>query len=304
MKFVIFSRGRALYSTRRLAEAGRRRGHDVRVIDPFQCILTCSDEGLQIYHEHTVLHNVDCVIPRIGAASADILMGLLIQLKALGIPSLNEHDGIALSRDKFRSLQSLAAANMPVPRTAMTRQDDLIEPCIRSVGGPPVIFKLREGTQGVGVMRADTLDSAKSIIQALWNLQQSVLIQEYIAESRGSDVRVFVVNGKIVGAMQRNSANGEFRSNLHMGGHGEPADLTKEMREIAIRAADHFGLRVAGVDLLMSRRGPLITEVNPSPGLEGIESVTGLDIAKTIIRAAEKLAVSPSWTTDDEDDAD
>ena len=302
MKFIILSRGRALYSTRRLAEAGRRRGHDVRVIDPFECVLTCSQEGPQLFHEHSVLHDADCVIPRIGAASAELTLALLVQLKALGVPSLNEPEGIALSRDKFRSLQSLASAGMPVPRTAITRQDSLIEPCVRAVGGPPVIFKLREGTQGVGVMRADTLDSARSVLQALWNLQQSVLVQEYIQESKGSDLRVFVVHGKIVGAMTRHSAPDDFRSNLHMGGHAERAELTRQMRDLAVAAADHFNLRVAGVDLLISQRGPLITEVNPSPGLEGIEAATGLDIAKTVIRAAERLAVAPTWAAQDTDE--
>ena len=267
----------------------------MRVLDPFQCVMTCTDEGLQLYHEHTVLQNVDCIIPRIGSASADMIVSLLSHLDALGVPSLNSHQGIVHSRDKFLSLQTLAAAGIPVPRTALTRQGELIDIALRAVGGAPVIIKLREGTQGVGVMKADSLDAARSTVQALWSLRQAVLIQEFIEESQGTDIRVFVVNGKVIASMMRRSAKDDFRSNLHCGGNASRANITKEMREIALAAADHFNLRVAGVDLLISKRGPLVTEVNPSPGLEGIEGITGMDIAKSIIRAAEKIALAPTW---------
>lgn len=260
-------------------------------------MLTCTPEGLQVHHDHTVLNNVDCIIPRIGSSSVDMVVSLLSQLDFMGVPSLNNAAGIVHSRDKYLSLQSLCAAGLPVPRTTLTRQGELLDLAIESVGGTPVIIKLREGTQGVGVMKADSLDSARSTVQAMWSLRESVLLQEFIAESDGADIRVFVVDGKIMASMMRKSASDDFRSNLHIGGHAQRASLTPEMREIALAAAKHFNLSVAGVDLLISDRGPLITEVNPSPGLEGIENISGLDIAKSIVRAAERRALTSStWT--------
>ena len=248
-----------------------------------------------MHHEHTVLSNVDCIIPRIGSSSVDMVVSLLEHLKHLGVPSLNDAQGVVQSRDKFLSLQSLCAAGLPVPRTALARSSERLDRAIEDVGGTPVIIKLREGTQGVGVMKADSPDAARSTVQALWSLRESVLVQEFIAESGGADIRVFIVDGKIMASMMRRSASDDFRSNLHIGGHAQRASLTPQMRQIALDAAQHFGLTVAGVDLLVSDRGPLITEVNPSPGLEGIESVSGLDIAKSIIRAAERRAMAPTW---------
>ncbi len=295
MRIALLSRGRGLYSTRRLVEAGKRRGHDVRVIDPFECSLVCGEEG-GARHPLTRLDTLDCVIPRTGGASADMVINLLAQLEHEGVRALNGADAIARCRDKFRSLQSMAAAGLPVPRTAMTRMPEQLDACILAVGGPPAVVKLREGTQGVGVMKVDSMTSARSVVQALWSLEQPVLIQEFIAEAAGSDLRVFVVEGRVVGAMTRQADGDDFRSNLHMGGQGQRAALTPAMRELALAACAHFNLQVGGVDLLLSERGPLITEVNPSPGLEGIEGVTGLDIAKAIIRAAERLVSVPDWT--------
>ncbi len=292
MKLVILSRSRTLYSTRRLIEASRRRGHDVRVIDPCRCSIHLDPSALEVTFEGRSLRHIDCVIPRVGSASSDMVINLLNQLERLGVVCLNSGDGVQRSRDKFRSLQELALAGLPVPRTAMTHQIDQLDHCVESVGGPPVIIKLREGTQGVGVIKADSSTSVSSIVQALWALEQPVLVQEFIEESDGEDIRAFVVDGKVLGAMKRSAKDGDFRSNLHLGGVAERATLTREMRDIAIEAAATFGLKVAGVDLLMSHRGPVITEVNPSPGLEGIEGITGFDIAKSVIRAAEALHVT------------
>ena len=287
MKIAILSRGRTLYSTQRIAEAGRRRGHDVRIIDPHRCTILVDNERVDIQHEGLSLRDFDCVIPRVGGTSADMVICLLKQFELLGTPIVNHADGIVRSRDKFRSLQEPASANLPVPRTALVLQPDLLDRTIATLKAPPIIIKLREGTQGVGVIKADTIASASSITQAMWTLQQPVLLQEFIAECDGADTRAFVVDGKVVGSMRRAAPDGDFRSNLHLGGSAERVTLDPEQREIAIRAAALFNLKVAGVDLLHSHRGPLITEVNPSPGLEGIEGITGFDVAKAIIRSAE-----------------
>ncbi len=292
MKLIIFSRSRTLYSTRRLVEAGRRRGHDVRVIDPVRCSVHVDNDHLDVTCDGLPLKHFDCIIPRVGSSSADMVVNLLNHLSTLGVTCTSSGDGVLRSRDKFRSLQDLALAGLPVPRTTMTRQLDQLGRAIENVGGPPIIIKLREGTQGVGVIKADTVTSAASIVQALWSLEQAVLVQEFIEESNGTDIRAFVVDGKVIGAMQRSAQEGDFRSNLHLGGVADRATLTREMRDVAIEAAALFDLKVAGVDLLMSHRGPVITEVNPSPGLEGIEGITGFDIAKSIIRAAEALVAT------------
>lgn len=289
MKIAILSRSRTLYSTRRLVEAARKRGHHVQVVDPCRCTILVDHAGVDLSYEGRSLRDTDCVIPRVGSASADMVISLLKHFAALGATVLNDGEGVALSRDKFRSLQALACAGLPVPRTIMTQQQSDLTRSFEQLDGPPVIIKLREGTQGVGVIKADSFSSASSTIQAMWALDQAVLLQEFIEESKGTDIRAFVAGGKVVGAMQRRSRAGDFRSNLHLGGVAERATLTRDMRDIALEAAALFKLDVAGVDLLMSHRGPLITEVNPSPGLEGIEGITGFDIAKSIVRTAEAL---------------
>ena len=289
MRLAILSRGRSLYSTRRLVQTGRQRGHHVAVIDPLQCITSVGPHGIEVTHEGHSLRSFDCVIPRIGSTTADAIINLLQNLAALDVYILNGSEAIRQSRDKFRSLQALAIAGLPIPQTTNAHSGEDILKLLPAIGPPPYIFKLREGTQGVGVMKPDSLDAAKSVLHTLLHLEKSVLIQEYIAASHGMDVRVFVVNGRVIGSMQRTATNGEFRSNLHLGGRGSRYSLTPEMREISIAAAHTFDLHIAGVDLLLSDDGPLITEVNPSPGLEGIESITGLDIARSIVRAAENL---------------
>ena len=289
MKLVILSRGRLLYSTRRLIEVGRRRGHDVRVIDPHRCSIALIQGRYDLIHEGLSLRSTDCVIPRVGGNSVDMVLSLLKQFELLEALSLNGAEGILRSRDKFRSLQELARAGIPTPHTMMLLQPGMLEAAISALHGPPVIIKLREGTQGVGVIKADSFTSASSIVQAMWSLEQPVLLQEFIAESKGCDVRAFVVDDRVVGAMRRSSKQGDFRSNLHLGGVAERFTLTDEMRDMALESASLFNLRVAGVDMLESARGPVVTEVNPSPGLEGIEGITRVDVAKAIIRAAENL---------------
>ena len=287
MHILLLSRGRTLYSTRRLAEACRRRGHALRIVDPFTCTLDVQAGATQLLVEGEPMTQVDCVIPRIAAVSSDMIIGILKHLEARGSMCLNGSVGVVQSRDKFRSMQVLADEGLPIPRTLMVRAPSLVESAIEALGGPPVIIKLREGTQGVGVVKADSVSSTQSMIQALWSMNQSLLLQEFIAESKGSDVRAFVVDGRVVAAMERSSQGGDFRSNLHLGGRAQRLKLDAETRELATRAAAAFGLSVAGVDLLISHRGPLVTEVNASPGLEGIEGVTGVDVAKAIVRSAE-----------------
>lgn len=290
MKLAIVSRGRALYSTRRLISTARTRGHNVLVLDPFRVVLAAPGKrGIQALYEGASMHDIDCVIPRIGSTTADSIINLLSHLNALGVHSLNGADSIRHSRDKFQSIQHLAVHDIPVPRTALTRNLEDLDNAMAAVGGPPYIIKLREGTQGIGVMKADSKHAARSVIHAMWSLDQSVLLQEFIEESSGEDIRVFIVDGKVIGTMKRSSQGRDFRSNLHLGGSASRVPLTSEMREIALASAALFDLRVAGVDLLISERGPLVTEVNPSPGLEGIEGITGLDVSKSIIRAAENL---------------
>ena len=288
MNILILSRGRTLYSTRRLAEAGRSRGHDVRILDPMDCAIVVDDDAPAIFSIYGPLPRIDCIIPRISPQTADMIIGLLTQFAHLDTFCLNPAWPVTLARDKFRSIQTLALAGIPVPKTMLARHPVHLERCVELLGGLPIIVKLREGTQGVGVMKVDSQSSLSSTLQALWSLEQSVLLQEFIAESKGSDIRAFVVDKKVVAAMERSSDGSDFRSNLHLGGVARRIPITDEIRDIALRTTDILGLHVAGVDLLMSHRGPLVTEVNSSPGLEGIEGVTGIDIGKTIIRACEK----------------
>lgn len=288
MKLAILSQGRMLYSTRRLAEAGRKRGHDVRVINPTQVVLTMHDGELGARREGLRTDDYDCVIPRIGASLSDFGIALLQQLEMLGVRTLNSAEGLRICGDKLRSMQALSALGVPVPHTALTRDSQSIGELVEAMGGTPVILKLLRGTQGVGVIKVDTLESAESTLQALWSLKQDVLIQEFVGEAQGADIRAFVVDGHVAGAMERRARDGEFRSNLHRGGAVRKVDLDADYEQIAIEAAEGLGLRVAGVDLLVSRRGPLVLEVNGSPGLEGIEQATGRDIARAVIECAER----------------
>lgn len=294
MKIAILSRGRTLYSTARLAEVGRRRQHDIRVVDPDRCAIsiTChtGQPTLATDRDGLSLQDFDCVIPRIGAGSSPWGLTLLRQLELQGIPVVNSAFGTMAAADKVHALQLLAAAGVPTPVCVQSKAPEDVAALVERVGGPPMILKLLKGTQGVGVIKVDTVESAVSTLEALWSLNEDVLIQEFIAESGGADVRAFVVDGKVVAAMERRARKGEFRANVHRGGSTRKISLDPTSREVALAAARALNLRVAGVDILPSTRGPLVIEVNASPGFEGIEAATGRDIARDIIQCAENLA--------------
>lgn len=282
MKLGIFSTKRTLYSTRRLAESGRKRGHDVRIINPLHCSISAGEEGLILTCDGLSLHDFDGIIPRIGASVTRQGIAMLTYFELKNIFVLNSSNAIALSRDKFRTLQFLAASQIPVPRTALVCSPEMIDAALQSVG-TPVIIKLLSGTQGIGVIKADTVEQARSTLETLWSLDADCLVQQYVQESRGHDVRVIIVGGKVVAAMHRHAEKGEFRSNLHRGGTSTPARLSAREAEVALAAAQCVGLHTAGVDLLVTEQGPLVIEVNSSPGLEGIETTTGKDVAREII---------------------
>lgn len=293
MKIAILSRGRTLYSTARLAEVGRRRNHDIRVINPHQCAISIfaknADTPLSTDRNGLSLNGFDCIIPRIGGSSSSWGLTLLRQIELQGIPVLNSSFGTMAAADKVHSLQQLAAAGVRTPLCVQSKEPEDVAELIRRVGGPPAILKLLKGTQGVGVIKVDTIESAVSTLEALWSLREDVLIQEFVADSNGADQRIFVVDGKVVAAMERRAREGEFRANVHRGGSTRKIKVDQDTREIALAAASTLNLRVAGVDILPSARGPLVIEVNASPGLEGIEAATGRDIARDIIQCAETL---------------
>ncbi len=286
---MILSRRRSLYSTQRLVEAASARGHQVQVIDPLRLAISVSRRSPKLYYGGRELKNVDAVIPRIGASITAYGLAVLRQFEMMGTFPLNESQAIARSRDKLRCLQILSREEVGMPETAYARQPGDVEKVLDIVGGPPVVIKLLEGTQGKGIVLAETSKAATSVIEAFHDLQQNILIQRFIKESSGRDVRAFVVGRKVVAAMERRNENpGEFRSNLHRGGEGHPVKLSREYRRTAIRAASAIGLDVAGVDMLISSEGPMIMEVNSSPGLEGIETTTSVDVATSIIRHMER----------------
>ena len=283
MKFAILSRGKNLYSTRRLVEAGRKQGHEMHVLNPMHMAMTLHSNTPGLVYEGQPVERFDAVVARVGASITFYGTAVVRQFEAMGVPTLNSAEAIARARDKLRCLQVLSGHDLGIPSTVMTRRRRDVLPAIAIVGGVPVVIKLLEGTQGVGVILSDSKESARSVIDAMQGLKQDILIQEFVKEAKGSDIRAFVVGRRVVGAMRRTAARGEFRSNVHLGGQAEPVRLTKEYKDAAVRAAQVIGLRVAGVDLLESDAGPLIMEVNSSPGLEGIEAATGKDIAGAVI---------------------
>jgi ribosomal protein S6--L-glutamate ligase len=291
MKLGILSRGRHLYSTQRLVEVARKRRHEVRVIDPYECAMSASTEHNDLMYRGRSLERLDCLIPRVGGSAASYARAVLHVLEeGHGVPLVNPIEGILLSHDKFASLQHLAAAELPIPRSVLLRYSEQLDDALEAVGGLPVILKLIRGTQGVGVMKADSLVNLRGMLDVVLNLRPSVILQEYISESGGSDVRVFVVGGRAVAAMRRSASDpDEFRSNLHRGGTGQTVRLTDELEEIAVDAAETFGLGLAGIDILPSDRGPLVIEINSTPGLEGIEEITGRDVARDILCHAEEI---------------
>ncbi len=290
MKIALLSRNRNLYSTKRLIEAGEQRGHEMLLLDHMKCVLVIEQGRPHIYYNGKEVTGVNAVIPRIGASATFYGSAVVRQFEMMKIFTAVESQALVRSRDKLRSLQILARAGLGIPKTAFASspKDKDIDSVIEAIGGAPCVVKLLEGTQGIGVILAENQKAAKSVIEAFLKLDASILVQEFIKESRGADIRVFVVDGQIVGAMKRQAKEGEFRSNLHRGGSATVIKLTTEERGTAIKAAKKLGLDIAGVDLLQSDRGPLVMEVNSSPGLEGIEGATGIDIAGKIIEYVER----------------
>ncbi|HKJ48723.1 MAG TPA: 30S ribosomal protein S6--L-glutamate ligase [Christiangramia sp.] len=288
MKIRILSRNPKLYSTSRLVEAAKKRNHEVEVIDPIKCDLIIEKKKPTIYYKGQWLEETDAVIPRIGASVTFFGTAVVRQFEMMGTFTTTESQALVRSRDKLRSLQILSRARLGLPKTVFTNYSKDVTEILEHVGGAPVIIKLLEGTQGLGVVLAETQNAAESVIEAFNGLQARVIVQEFIKEAGGADIRAFVVDGQVVGAMKRQGKEGEFRSNLHRGGSASVIQLTDEEENAAIKAAKAMALGVAGVDMLQSSRGPLILEVNSSPGLEGIEEATGKDIAKTIIRYIER----------------
>ena len=288
MKIAILSRNLKLYSTRRLVEAAEQRGHEVVVLDHLKCVLVIEKGNPHISYGGKEVTGIDAIIPRIGTSVTFYGAAVVRQFEQMKIFSSVESQALVRSRDKLRSLQLLAKAGIGMPKTAFASAPKNIENVLEQVGGAPVVIKLLEGTQGIGVILAETHKSAKSVIESFLALKANILVQEFIKEAGGADIRAFIVDGKVVGAMKRQGLPGEFRSNLHRGGSAQVIELTKEERETAIKSAKKLGLAIAGVDMLQSSRGPLVMEVNSSPGLEGIEAATGVDIAGKIIEYIER----------------
>ena len=288
MNLKILSRNSNLYSTARLIEAAKKRKHNVEVIDPLKCDLIIEKKKPSVYYKGRYLSDTEAIIPRIGASITYYGTAVVRQFEMMGCFTTTESQALVRSRDKLRSLQILSRARLGLPKTVFTNYSRDVEEIIDHVGGAPLIIKLLEGTQGLGVVLAETKNAAESVIEAFNGLQARVIVQEFIKEAKGADIRAFVIDGQVVGAMKRQGKEGEFRSNLHRGGSAEVITLSDEEENAAIKAAKAMGLGVAGVDMLQSARGPLILEVNSSPGLEGIEKATGKDIAKSIIRYIER----------------
>ncbi|MEN9943889.1 MAG: hypothetical protein RLZZ91_1890 [Bacteroidota bacterium] len=288
MNLVVLSRNAKLYSTKRLVEAAQKRGHEIRVIDHSKCDLVIEKKKPKVLYRGEEITGVNAVIPRIGASVTFYGTAVVRQFEMMNVFTAVESQALVRSRDKLRSLQILSRAGLGLPKTVFTNYSKDVERTLKEVGGAPVIIKLLEGTQGLGVVLAENKKAAVSVIEAFNGLKARVIVQEFIKESRGEDIRAFVVDGHVVGAMVRTAKEGEFRSNLHRGGTAKVIELTPEEEIAAIKAANAMKLGIAGVDMLRSERGPLIIEVNSSPGLEGIESATGVDIAGQIIKYIEK----------------
>jgi len=298
MKIAVLSRGPNLYSTRRLKEAGEERGHTVEVVDYLRCTMTIASHRPTVRIEGRELDDVEAVIPRIGASQSFYGCAVVRQFEMAGVWSLNSSQAIARSRDKLRCLQLLSRKGIGLPVTGFAHSVEDIAGLIDAVGDAPLVVKLLEGTQGIGVVLCETRNAAESVIEAFRGLHANILVQEFIKEAKGADLRAFVIGEKVVAAMKRQGKAGEFRSNLHRGGHAEKIKLTPEERSCATRAAKAMGLKLAGVDMLRSNHGPVIMEVNSSPGLEGLESASGKDVAGAVIDYIAKRA-KPGKTGDD-----
>jgi ribosomal protein S6--L-glutamate ligase len=291
MNIAILSRNQKLYSTRRLKEAGEKRGHKVEIIDHMKCVLLIEKKNPMVWYNGRRLDYFDAVIPRIGASVTFYGAAVVRQFEMMKVFTAIESQALIRSRDKLRSLQILSRAGLGLPKTIFMDYTKNTEGVVEAVGGAPVIIKLLEGTQGLGVVLAENKKAAQSVIEAFHGVKTRIIVQEFIKEAKGADIRAFVVNGEVVGAMRRQATReGEFRSNLHRGGTATVVKLDRAEKHAAIEAAKKMGLGVAGVDMLPSKRGPLIIEVNSSPGLEGIEGATKLDIAGKIFEYIEKHA--------------
>lgn len=290
MKIGILSQNENLYSTRRLRQACEERGHEAVIINALRCYMNINSVQPSIHFEGNDLTGFDAIIPRIGSDITFYGCSVLRQFEMMDVFSVNQSIAISRSRDKLRSLQLLSRKGVGMPITGFASKPDDVPDLIKMVGGAPLVIKLLEGTQGIGVVLAETQKAAESVIEAFMGLKANIMVQEFIEEAGGADIRCFVIGDKVIAAMKRQAADGEFRSNLHRGGSAAIIRISPEERKTAVAAAKAMGLNVAGVDLLRSKRGPLVMEVNSSPGLEGIESATGKDIAGLIVEYIEKHA--------------
>ncbi len=293
MNILILSRNLNSYSVKRLCQAARYRGHAAHVLDTLKFSIMLEHQKPALFYEHRALPQTDAIIPRIGASITFFGLAVVQQFEQVGVYSINSSLAIGRSRDKLRAMQLLSKHDVGIPATAFVRDADEILPAIERLGGPPVIIKVLEGTQGIGVILAETTKIAEAIIQTLQLARQNVLIQRFVKEAGGSDLRAFVVGDRVVAAMRRTATPGEFRSNVHRGGSAEAVTLPPEFESTAIRAAQIMGLRMAGVDMLESNEGPRVLEVNSSPGLEGIEGATRLDVAGAIIEDIQQQVLFP-----------
>ena len=290
MQMVILSRAAGLYSTQRLFVAGIRRGHQMRIVDHLRCNIAIQEGRPKIFFEGNPITNVNALIPRIGASVTDRGAALIRQFESKGIYTATSSDALMRARDKLRSLQLLAQARLQIPKTAFVNALDDLPKTLDWLGGTPVVIKLLESTHGVGVILSESTRNAISVIETLTKTNERIIIQEFIKEAQGGDIRAFVVGDEVVASMHRQAVKGEFRSNMHRGATAEPVQLTELERVMVLKAANVMGLSIAGVDFLRSNRGPLILEVNASPGLEGIETTTKVDIANLIIKQVERSA--------------
>jgi len=290
MRMAMLARNPNLYSHKRLVEAAVQRGHEMDIFNTLRCYMNITSHRPEVKYDGKVLSGYDVVVPRIGASVTYYGLAVLRQFEMMGVYPMNESVAIGRSRDKLRSMQILSRDGIGLPVTAFAHDPNQTEEVINAVGGTPVIIKLIEGTQGIGVVLGETLQSAKSVIEAFRGANVNILVQEFIKEAGSTDIRALVVGGKVIAAMKRTGAEGEFRSNLHRGGSANSIKITPEERSTAVRAADILGLNVCGVDMLRANHGPVVMEVNSSPGLEGVEKATGIDVAGKIIEFIEKNA--------------
>lgn len=297
MKMAILSRSQNLYSTKRLVEAGKARGHEMIVVDTLKCYMEITSKKPMIHYQNKILDDIDAIIPRIGASITFYGTAVLRQFEMMGVLSLNESVAISRARDKLRSLQLLSRKGIGLPNTGFAHSTKMTKDLIQLVGGSPLVIKLLEGTQGKGVVLAETDSAAESVIDAFREMDANILVQEFIKEAKGSDIRCFVIGNEVVASIKRTAKKGEFRSNLHRGGKAEIVQITKAEELAALDATKALGLNVAGVDLLRSKRGPLIMEVNSSPGLKGIETSTKIDIAGKLIEYLEQMDKKNSTET-------